>query len=235
VTKENMSAQEFWLEQLGNTPAINEWYFSKFSGHIGNRVLEIGCGAGTFTKLMGETGAEVLGIDISSDFVEIAKQVTFDLKQVNIELADVTKQNWKEAFDTVVALDVIEHIEDDLAILKSLYGALNPGGTAIIKVPAMPKIYGTLDEVVGHYRRYSKRTIYNVMEEAGFNDISVKFFNVPGIIGWWLNGTFLRRSVPPSGQVTMFERLLPIIKTVDLISPNLFGLSLVAVANRPVS
>jgi 2-polyprenyl-3-methyl-5-hydroxy-6-metoxy-1,4-benzoquinol methylase len=233
MTQMNSQAQEFWLEQLGSTPAINDWYFSKFRNYLGAKILEIGCGVGTFSRLMGETGAEVLGLDISSDFVNVARQATSDIDQVKIELADVTTGNWNMEFDTVVALDVIEHIEDDTAMLESLFQALQPGGTAIIKVPAMQAIYGTLDEVVGHHRRYSANSITHVMSGAGFEGIQVKYFNVFGILGWWLNGSLLRRQTPPAGQVEMFERLLPVIRAVDYISPNYLGLSLVAIAQRP--
>lgn len=233
MTQVDSSAQEFWLEQLGSSPAINDWYFSKIRNHLGAKVLEIGCGVGTFTRLIGETGAEVLGLDINKEFVEVARQATSDIDLVKVDQADVTNGDWNKEFDTVVALDVIEHIEDDRAMLEALFAALHPGGTAIIKVPAMQSIYGTLDEVVGHYRRYSRKTIEAVMSEAGFESIDVHYFNVPGILGWWLNGSLLRRTVPSAGQVEMFERLLPVVRAVDFVSPNCLGLSIVATATRP--
>jgi 2-polyprenyl-3-methyl-5-hydroxy-6-metoxy-1,4-benzoquinol methylase len=232
MTHNDIDAQEFWLKQLGGTSAINDWYFSKFSEHLGSRILEIGCGVGTFTRLMGETGARVHGLDINHDFVEMAARATDNIAGVTIELADVTNRDWDKDYDTVVALDVIEHIEDDIAMLKTMYDALDPGGRIVIKVPAMPSIHGSLDEVVGHYRRYTIQTISHALTTAGFKNIQVDYFNTLGIIGWWINGRLLKRQVPPAGQVKMFEILLPIVKFLDRISPNRLGLSLVAVATR---
>ena len=233
MSQTDTQAQAFWLKQLGDASAINDWYFSQFKKHLGDRILEIGCGVGTFTLLMGQTGAEVVGLDINGDFVASALETTKELEHITIEMADVTECTWSADFDTVVALDVIEHIEDDQNILRALHDALRPGGKAIIKVPAMPSLHGSLDEVVGHYRRYSRQSIYDAMSDAGFKDIQIKFFNSLGILGWWLNGRLLRRRTPPAGQVKMFERLLPLVRALDSVSLNSVGLSLVAVGCRP--
>jgi SAM-dependent methyltransferase len=232
LTSSDTQAQQFWLDELGEGSRINEWCFSQFSKYLGHRILEIGCGTGTFTQLMGLSGAAVAGFDIEPSFIAVAKEATKHLPHVSVELGDVTKRRWSEDFDTVVALDVIEHIEDDLAILSALRDALAPGGKAIVKVPAMPGLHGTLDEVVGHYRRYSGASITAVMESAGFENVRVKHFNTLGIVGWWWNGSMLKRRTPPAGQVRLFERLLPLVRALDRVTPPEVGLSLIAVATR---
>jgi len=234
LPENDLQAQHYWHKELGDASAISNWTISQFEDNLGTKILEVGCGIGTFTKLLAQNGAEILGLDMDHKAVEIAMAETKDLDGVTIELADVTKRKWNAEFDTVVAIDVIEHIENDYNIMNSLYQTLSPGGNIIIKVPAMPSVYCTLDESVGHYRRYSRQSIIDVMTGAGFQNVQVKFFNVLGIAGWWFNGVLLKRRIPMKGQVELFARLLPIVRVLDWIAPRGIGLSLIAVGSKPV-
>ena len=91
-------------------------------------------------------------------------------------------------FDTVVCLNVVEHVEDDLLALRNIRSALIPGGRAIILVPQDQAVYGSLDKVLGHYRRYSEQQLRKRMEEAGFEIERMIHFNRVTRPGWWLNG-----------------------------------------------
>jgi SAM-dependent methyltransferase len=228
----DLGAQQFWLEQMGRTSALNRWVFSRFAGALGRDILEVGCGTGNFTRLMGESGARVLGIDIESTFVEAARAATRDQPSVRIEQADILECDWSRQFDTVVLLDVIEHLADDVAILGRLRDALVPGGRIVVKVPAMPALYGSLDEVVGHHRRYTRRGLAAALTAAEFVNISQRAFNAPGMLGWWVNGKLLRRQVPPAAQLKTFDALVPLFRAVDRVMPPGVGLSLVAVGER---
>src|SRR6185437_4450134 len=98
-----------------------------------------------------------------------------------------------QSFDTVVCLNVVEHVQDDVGTLENIRNVLAEGGRAIILVPCGPRLYGSLDEVLGHFRRYTKEQLTKVAEQAGFHLEKMLEFNRPGVAGWWLNACVLRR------------------------------------------
>ena len=227
------NTQRFWLDQLGSANALNQWVFSQFAENLGDDILEVGCGTGNFTTLMGETGALVHGIDIEPSFVEAAQQATRHQPNVSVEQADIVTGRWRQQFDTIVMLDVIEHIEDDAGILERLNEALIPGGRVVLKAPAMPSVYGALDEAVGHYRRYTCRHLNGVLEAAGFINARTQAFNALGALGWWFNGRLMRRRIPKAAHVSGFNSMVPLARVLDCFMPPGFGLSLIATAERP--
>jgi 2-polyprenyl-3-methyl-5-hydroxy-6-metoxy-1,4-benzoquinol methylase len=233
--RKDPNAQKFWLSQMRETNALNLWVFSQFKSALGHNILEVGCGTGNFTVLIGEAGTKVLGVDIDEVFVKTAQAVTDHLPGVTIENRDITKSDWNAEFDTVVMLDVLEHLVSDVEMLERLWGALAPGGRLIIKAPALPGFFCPMDEAVGHQRRYTRRTLVNAIEAAGFSDPKCWAFNFVGIFGWWLNGSVLRRTTPPVAQLKVFNRLIPLLRTFDFFAPPGVGLSLIAIAERPNS
>jgi SAM-dependent methyltransferase len=122
-------------------------------------------------------------------------------------------------FDTVVCLNVLEHIEDDLRGLRNIRSALQPGGRAIILVPQDQSIYGTLDKVLGHYRRYSAGQLRARMEEAGFQFEHMLEFNRVTRPGWYLNGRILKRQDFGAFQLRVFDWLVPVWKRLDTAFP----------------
>jgi SAM-dependent methyltransferase len=130
--------------------------------------------------------------------------------------------------DTVVALNVVEHIADDIEAFRSIAMMLRPAGRAVVLVPALPALFGSLDEELGHQRRYTREGLTSKMQKAGLRVQQLFYFNLVGTFGWWLNARV--RKVPriPVGQLRYFDKLVPILRTEDLM-PLPFGQSLVAV------
>jgi SAM-dependent methyltransferase len=226
-------AQDFWLAHLGEANRFNRWVLSRFERHLGEDVLEVGCGLGNFTVLMAARGHRVTGIDIDPAYVETARKRLAKFGGVYVACGDATAADWSERFDTVVALDVVEHIEVDCAFLARLARMLKPGGKLVVKVPAAPSLMSTLDRVVGHHRRYDKRSLNETFRAAGLAPLSLSHFNVAGTLGWWLNGKVLKRATPPGEQVKAFETLVPLFRAAESIVPPPFGLSLIGVAANP--
>jgi SAM-dependent methyltransferase len=135
------------------------------------------------------------------------------------------------AVDTVVCLNVLEHIEDDVATLADLYAVLPAGGRLVLIVPALARLYGTLDVHLHHFRRYEKAELEEKVRNAGFALEDCRFLNRPGILGWYLNGKILRRRVLPSGQLAAFRLLLPLLKREEANPPPV-GMSLLAIARK---
>jgi SAM-dependent methyltransferase len=130
--------------------------------------------------------------------------------------------------DTVVALNVIEHIADDVGALQSIASMLRGDGRAVILVPALPALFGSLDLALGHHRRYTRTSLRVQMQKAGFRVERTFYFNLTGILGWWLNGRVRRVPRIPLDQLRHFDRLVPLLRTEDLV-PLPLGQSLIAV------
>jgi len=139
---------------------------------------------------------------------------------------------YQSQFDTVICVNVLEHIEDDLTGLRNIYRALNPEGVAIILVPNGQWLFSTLDGVLGHYRRYSDIRLVVTMERAGFYIESViTSFNRIGVPAWFLNGKILHRKHFSSFQVKSLNMTQGILR---LLNGVLFwhGLSTIAVGRK---
>lgn len=130
--------------------------------------------------------------------------------------------------DTVVALNVVEHIEDDVGALRTIAGLLAPGGRAVILVPALRAIFGSLDEELGHFRRYSRASLAAAFSAAGLQLERMFWYNRVGVLGWWLNARVRRVKRIPIGQLRAFDRLVPTLR-YERFFPLPFGQSLVAI------
>jgi SAM-dependent methyltransferase len=137
-----------------------------------------------------------------------------------------------QSFDTVVCLNVVEHVQDDVGALRNIHDALVDGGRAIVLVPCGQWLYGSLDEALGHCRRYSKNQLVSVAQQAGFRIEQVLKFNRPGAPAWWLNGRILRRKTFGLGQIRMLNILTPLFRLLDSWLP-LPPLSIIAILRRP--
>src|SRR5207247_7381782 len=115
----------------------------------------------------------------------------------------------------VICLNVVEHLADDLAALNNIRGVLEDGGRAIVLVPCGPWLFGTLDEVLGHQRRYTKKQLVELAEKAGFHLENVMAFNRVGVIAWWLNGRLLRKRTFGLWQIKVLNLLMPLFRVLD--------------------
>jgi 2-polyprenyl-3-methyl-5-hydroxy-6-metoxy-1,4-benzoquinol methylase len=227
------NAQTFWLENLKVADRYNDWIFSQVKPHLGNDVLEVGCGNGNFTVFLAQQSQKVTSLDLDESYIRMTKSRLAGQANVEVLLADATTIGLQRSFDTVIMLDVLEHIEDDIGMLKKLSGCLRTGGKLIIKVPALSCLYSPLDSAIGHYRRYHKTTLKRAIKKAYFADPLMWNFNIAGIPGWWLNGKVLKRTTPAAEQVGLFNKVVPLLRTIEGAIEPPVGLSLFAVATKP--
>jgi glycosyltransferase involved in cell wall biosynthesis len=225
------------LMRMARLEPYNRWLGSRFEHHVGRRVLEIGAGFGNITKHL--KGRElVVASDLDPVAIEHLKGTFRDDRTVTVAsyrfpldaaaLAEIRSMR----IDTIVCLNVLEHIEDDRATLADMYSLLEPGGRLVLLVPAFQRLYSSLDVHLRHCRRYEKADLEQKLREAGFALEDLRFANRPGIFGWWLNGKVLRRRVLPRGQLRAFKYLMPILKREEKRPPKK-GLSLIAIATKP--
>ena len=112
----------------------------------------------------------------------------------------------------------------------SVYSQKIPGRLALL-VPALPKLYGTLDQHLNHFRRYEKEPLRGLVSDAGFEVTDIRFLNRPGVFGWWLNSRVLKRRVLPKNQLSAFRWMLPLLKSEEKNPPS-FGMSLLVLGRR---
>jgi len=185
----------------------------------GKKILDAGCGTGHLTLDLLKENFDVTAIDYSNELVEFTRKTIqsaqYNANVFSYDLSSIKNKNLP-IFDSIICLDVIEHIENDNIALKNLYDMLKFDGTLIITVPAIKWLYGQRDKNVGHYRRYNKVDLINKLENAGFAISTIRYWNFISII-----------------PVTFFEKILhkPVNETIRYSRSSLFSRMLNTVLN----
>ncbi len=217
-------------------PNYNTWLGQRFKEHAGHRVLEIGAGIGTITSLLAEGREKVVALEVDPFYVRRLENRFRGTPQVVPYLSDVALADFEklkaERFDSIVLSNVMEHIPDDAGAVRRFGQILSPGGKVLILVPALPQIFGALDEAVGHYRRYTPETLRAVLEENGFGVDRLEWMNLVGIPGWFVNGKLLRRRSMPPLQLRLYDQLAPWLARAESLVKLPVGMSLFCVATR---
>ena len=196
-------------------------------------MLEVGAGIGTITRQIAIGRDLVMALEMDRFYFDRLTNLFAHMPQVVPHLSGVEAADWlrlkKHDFDSVLLSNVLEHIADDREAVLNFKSVLPPGGRLVILVPAIPMLFGSMDEAVGHYRRYTKRALGELLEGCGFKVEVLESMNVLGIPGWFVNGrVFKRRSVPPL-QLRLYDLVAPAVAAVeDMLHPSM-GMSLLAV------
>jgi len=201
-----------------------------------SRILEIGCGVGALTPALLKRGS-VIASDISPEFLRVTKRSLAIYSDLDTKVWDASKAPWKGAgkFDLIVSFNVLEHIEKDVDALKTWSGLLNEGGKICILVPNNPQLFCKLDESVGHFRRYSRNELIEKMQQAGFTVDRAFYGNALGILGWVIQGLFLKRDTLSSSQIRLYSLLKPLIRIIERPLESFTGLSLVVMCTVPTA
>jgi len=223
------------LERLASVASqYNRWMYERLARWLGQRVLEIGAGIGTMSAFLADHERVVL-TDPDGGYVTKLRERFRGRTNVAIRpltLPDVDGQLKSERLDTVVCLNVLEHVRDDQNSLEAIKRVLVPGGRLVLLVPALPGIYGTLDAELGHVRRYTPRELRQKYAAAGFRLVHLEYFNLAGILGWWLVGSVLRRRLIPTRALAIYDWLVPLFRSERFI-PWRVGQSLIAIGEKP--
>lgn len=223
------------LRRIYKLDNLNRWMWSRVGPFVGQRVMEAGCGMGTMTSFLLQS-EYVCGVDINARHLEDLKAKlgqpenleTFQSDLQDPKLRELAEKN----IDTIVCLNVLEHINDHEATLSHFHAALAPHGRLVLLVPAYQSLYGTLDVGLSHYRRYGKRELIELVEKHGFTLKHHRYLNMFGLAGWWLNGKVLKRNLLPSGQLNLYNRLVPLFMTIENLTGPPCGLSHVICAEK---
>jgi SAM-dependent methyltransferase len=223
------------LNQLAELDQYNHWIYENISDALGRRVLEVGSGMGNITQFLCAGGREVTATDIVPAYRNALKRLFSDNPRVRVEIFDLTAKApdafIADPFDSIVCLNVLEHIEDDLFALAQMRDSLAPAGKLALLVPAHRLLYGAFDRAIGHFRRYEKHELAGKLEKTGFAVREMKFFSLVAALPWLINGRLLKRDYIPTGQANLANSLVPLLKLERLIGPPC-GLSLIAIAQK---
>jgi SAM-dependent methyltransferase len=138
--------------------------------------------------------------------------------------------------DSVVCVNVLEHIEGDAAALRAMVEIVVPGGVIVLLVPAFDALYGPIDRNLGHYRRYRRSSLAGLASAAGLEIRKLHYVNALGLFGWWVNARVLKRETQSDGQIAVFDRwMVPFFSVIERAVPPPFGQSLLAVLRRPAA
>ena len=226
------------LDALAQTPRFNAWMAATVRGYVGANVLEIGAGIGSLTQLLCPSRKSYSATDFDEE--HLARLAVRFQNRPNVRIAhcDLSEpadfSQFQSAFDTVVCLNVLEHIQEDGTGLKNIWNALVPAGRAVMLVPQDQSVYGTLDAVLGHHRRYSADELRSKMQAAGFEIETVFQFNRVTRFGWRLNGRWLKRKGFGRLQLWLFDHLVWLWRRIDRFLPWP-GVSLIAIGKKPAS
>ena len=222
------------LEVLEGAHRYNAWIAEAILPHILAPVLEVGSGIGNISSFFLEKSPLIIS-DNDKVFVDylIEKFKKDDLEVVHFDISKSPPKRLEKAFNTTIAVNVLEHLEDDLKALKNIKKTLKKNGKIVLLVPAKKVAYNKLDRELGHFRRYEKKETIMKLESLGFKIEKVTFFNILGLITWITRDFLTQKDVHlNSRQVAFFDSIVPVLKRIEKIIPVPVGISLIVVARN---
>ena len=211
------------------------WQHELIAPHCGPDVLEVGAGLGEFAAQFSGLRRHVV-TDVDPDAVASMAARFRDRPEVEARRLDLAtgEVDVGAPVSTVVAINVLEHLEDDRGALRALARAVEPGGRVVIWVPGYQQLYGDFDRLVGHVRRYTPATLRDAFDGAGLRSEVVVPVNLLGAVAWWV--TVRRGGVgsPRPGLVRVYDRLVvPVSRALERRVRPPFGQSVLGVARVP--
>jgi glycosyltransferase involved in cell wall biosynthesis len=226
------------LDALEHAPRFNEWMYESVKPWLGNRVAELGVGRGNLSRYI-KNHDHVLLTDYRTDYLEELRTRWQHRPHLEIGKLDMTSREDYEqlrqfAPDTVVFLNVLEHIEDDRAVLQSLFETVPEGCRVVVLVPFNPKLYSDFDRALGHFRRYKEGELEDKMHAAGFEVQEQFYFNKVGVLAWYIANTLGKQGSLKPWQLRVYNFLTPMFRVLDKVLPTR-GLSTVVVGRKRVT
>jgi SAM-dependent methyltransferase len=213
------------------------WQGRMVMPELGQRIVEVGCGTGNFTGMLLDREM-VVSIDVEPDCVERLKARYPDRSNLYVSCCDAGSATLADLRrfrpDSCVCLNALEHIQDDRGALAAMASILEPGGAIVLIVPAFEALYGALDHNLGHYRRYTRKSMVDLAAVVGLEVKIARYMNVAGFFGWWANSHLFHRESQSSKQIEFFDHfVVPIASRVEAAVAPPFGQSLFAALRKP--
>ncbi len=225
------------LESMAAADNYYNWIVKEFGEYIKGVVVEVGAGAGTFSEyILKRKPKQLYVFEPTAEMAPVLKKNLSKYKNVTVinDFLGAKKTLLKNKVDNVFYINVLEHVEDDQKELKIVFDILKPGGHLCVYVPALPRLHGSFDEQVGHYRRYVKKDVKAKLESAGFEVKRVNYSDIVGIVPWFVNFKILKRRRLDSKAVATYDKLvIPAIRFQEKIVKPPIGKNIWAIAKKP--
>ena len=228
------------LDVIAEADRFNEWMYKTVEKNTYGEILEIGSGIGNISELFVNSNQPISVSDMRLEYCKILKKKFTgrnnfgNVYQIDIIDPEFDKKhiNLFGKFDSVFALNIIEHVEDDNLAIKNCLKLLKSSGQLVILVPAFQVLYNVFDEELEHFRRYNKKQLIKLFTQNNIHVVYNRYFNFAGIIGWWLSGNILKKKNIPSGQMKLYNSLVWIFKIIDFFTNRFVGLSVVVAGKK---
>ncbi len=221
------------LIDMEAAPKYTEWTLKRTRPYVGDLLLEIGSGIGNNVRILMQY-TDVIATETDPVYLEVLRNAYLNTPGVEVREWDITQAPPFDLPqpDSILCSNVLEHIEDDRAVIAHADQVLKPGGNMIFIVPHGEKLYSSLDSAIGHYRRYDKEQLISLFNDFGYQVEECFTLNKIGVIGWWYRGKIAKQNAIGRVGLKAFNMLVPLFKLIDPILPWK-GLSLVVVARKP--
>jgi len=249
IGEQNVSHSLETQEALAHAPRYNQWLFDSVAetAHGARSILNVGCSIGNMTKIAADhagaalgdrSGLMVTGLEIIPDAAAEFRRRYAGRADMNVVEGSILHPpdeiRHMAPFDCALCFNVLEHMEDDTGALRMIGFMLKPGGMLGLVVPAGGNaLYGTLDALDRHRRRYTKSRLRARLEAAGYEIVSLRHINAAGYFLWFFKGRILRSKQFRKTETAAFDKLVPFLRKLDSLIDPPFGQSLAAVARRP--
>jgi FkbM family methyltransferase len=223
------------LDSLAEAKNYYAWVLRQFEPYLGPTVIEVGAGIGTFSEyLLGSPKVQkLIAVEPAMNTLPHLTERFATNPRVQVLSGYLSDHYTALAANAVAAVNVLEHVEDDTAFLSEAHAAVVPGGHLLLFVPAIPAIYGSLDKVFEHFRRYTKPSLRKVIEGAGWKPQRIAYMNFPGIAAWFMAGRVLRKTSIAPADAKAYDRLVvPWISRLEQLVPPPIGSNIIAIATR---
>jgi SAM-dependent methyltransferase len=216
------------LDNLDGATNYLSWIIDLVGPHLRPPILDFGAGHGTVTERLAAFGP-VTALDVSPRCVAVLRERLAGREGIDI-VGGVDVLDGRR-YGSIVLINVLEHIEDDVAILRELRGLLAPDGLVVLFVPAHRLLYSRFDRMIGHFRRYERSTLSATIGAAGLSPVVLRFVNPVGAVGWLVIAKLLGRVPTSTGAIRFFDRrAVPVLRRLDRWVRLPFGQSILCVA-----
>jgi SAM-dependent methyltransferase len=227
---------ELQIQQLlSGADNYNRWIYSQIAPFLGQRILDVGCAIGNITQFYVDREL-VIGVDVVPEELDVARtrfaDKNYEAYHIDVS-SDALLQFRDRNLDTAVCLNVLEHVEDDVHALKNMSDTLAPESRICLLVPVNKWLYGPMDAIDHHFRRYTKSELNEKVREAGLTVEHQNYFNLLGIPSWFFTNRILGRSMAAPVQYSVYDALVPLLSRLERVFPPPAGLSLVTICRTP--
>ena len=228
------------LEAMSFAANYHEWILQIFAPHLGRYGVEVGAGTGSFSQLLlRHSWSSLALIEPSNMYRALAERMKSTNGDAKITLHNAVfrqvaaQLKASQPPDSILYVNVLEHVEDDQAELAAIYETLAVGGKLFIFVPALRGLYSHFDERLGHFRRYTKNELEEKCRQAGFTIVQSSYFDLAGIVPWWVKYKLLKSTVMEPQAIALYDKyVVPGVKALEsLVKPPL-GKNVILIAEK---